>query len=55
MLSDGPSLQYMADRETVEYRFSAPRDLWVRWKDTVPRSKNLDERLIELIEADVDG
>lgn len=39
----------------VEYRFSVPDDDWERWKDTVPRSKNLDDRLRELIEADAEG
>jgi len=44
----------MADSETIEYRFEAPEDDWRRWTETVPRSKNLDERLLELIRADAD-
>jgi hypothetical protein len=39
----------------VTYQFTIDDDTWEEWKDTVPRSKPLDERLIELIEADLDG
>jgi hypothetical protein len=39
----------------VVYQFDVDEELWNRWKDTVPRSKSLDERLRELIEADADG
>jgi hypothetical protein len=37
------------------YSFEVPDEKWDAWKDTVPRSKRLDERLVELIEADTDG
>jgi len=37
------------------YSFEVPDELWNEWKDTVPRSQRLDDRLIELIEADVEG
>jgi alkylhydroperoxidase/carboxymuconolactone decarboxylase family protein YurZ len=37
------------------YQFDVEDDLWESWKDTVPRSKNLDTRLRELIKADRDG
>ena len=44
------------ERESmVKYQFEVDDDVWDRWKDTVPRSKSLDKRLIELIEADTDG
>jgi hypothetical protein len=39
----------------VKYQFEIDDETWNRWKDTVPRSKALDVRLIELIEADTDG
>lgn len=39
----------------TSYSFEVDDDLWKEWKDTVPRSKTLDERLRELIEADRDG
>lgn len=39
----------------VTYQFEIDRETWNDWKDTVPRSKSLDERLIELIEADAEG
>lgn len=41
--------------DTVTYQFQIPDDDWVVWKNTVPRSKALDVRLRELIEADADG
>lgn len=39
----------------VTYQFMIDDETWEEWKDTVPRSKTLDERLIELIEADLEG
>ena len=39
----------------VTYQFDVDGETWEKWKDTVPRSKNLDERLRELIVADTDG
>jgi len=39
----------------VKYQFEIDDDKWVRWKNTVPRSKSLEERIIELIEADTEG
>ena len=44
--------------ETVpmtSYSFEVDDETWDEWKNTVPRSKRLDERLQELIEADIDG
>jgi len=37
------------------YSFEVDDELWAEWKDTVPRSQRLDERLVDLIQADVDG
>jgi hypothetical protein len=37
------------------YSFEIPDDVWEEWKDTVPRSKRLDDRLVELIKADTEG
>lgn len=39
----------------VKYQFEIDDDIWEAWKNTVPRSKSLDKRLIELIEADTEG
>jgi len=39
----------------VKYQFEISDDEWERWKRTVPRSKSLDERIRELIEADAEG
>ena len=39
----------------TSYSFEIDDELWQEWKDTVPRSKRLDERIEELIQADVDG
>lgn len=41
--------------ETVVYQFEAPQPLWDEWKDGVPRSKNLDERIIELMRKDIES
>lgn len=39
----------------VVYQFRPPDDTWAEWKRTVPRDKSLEQRLIELIEADTEG
>lgn len=41
--------------QMVKYQFEVDDDTWEDWKETVPRTKSLDKRLIELIEADTDG
>lgn len=38
----------------TKYTVEVPDDLWNEWKDTVPRSQTLNDRIIELIAADVD-
>jgi len=45
-----------ADAEDiVSYQFYADSDLWERWKDTVPRSVALHDRLHELIAQDLEA
>lgn len=39
----------------VKYQFEIDDETWNKWKNTVPRSKSLEQRLIELIEADAEG
>jgi len=39
----------------TRYQFQIDDDTWADWKETVPRSKSLEQRIIELIEADRDG
>lgn len=39
----------------VRYQFQIDDETWREWKATVPRSKSLEQRIIELIEADRDG
>jgi hypothetical protein len=39
----------------VRYQFQIDDDTWEEWKMTVPRDKSLEQRIIELIEADTDG
>lgn len=39
----------------VKYQFTADDDDWKAWKDTVPRSKSLETRILELLEADTEG
>ena len=50
-------VNYMAPQTAsmTTYSFEVEDELWSEWKDTVPRSQRLDERLVELIQADVDG
>jgi len=52
-LSD--ELKSREQRGYVYYQLAVNDELWQEWKDTVPRSKRLDERLEELIKADVDS
>jgi predicted Rdx family selenoprotein len=44
-----------ADATVVTYQFEVDDEVWEEWKNTVPRSKPLDQRLRELIRADADG
>ena len=39
----------------TKYQFEIDDDKWDDWKETVPRTKSLETRIIELIEADTDG
>jgi hypothetical protein len=39
----------------VRYQFQIEDETWEDWKETVPRNKSLEERIIELIEADTEG
>lgn len=39
--------------ETKTYPLESDEDLWERYKDTVPRSKNLEDPIIEFLEARV--
>lgn len=39
----------------VKYQFEIDDDEWEEWKNTVPRSKSLDQPIRELIRADTDG
>lgn len=39
----------------VRYQFQIDRETWDEWKNTVPRDKSLEDRIVELIEADRDG
>lgn len=38
----------------VKYQFEIDDETWTEWKNTVPRSKSLEQRIIELIEADTE-
>ena len=39
----------------TKYQFQIEDEKWAAWKETVPRSKSLETRIIELIEADTEG
>lgn len=40
------------DETLIQYQFKVPQAKWIKWKKTVPRTKKLDERIIELLEED---
>lgn len=40
--------------DMTKYQFQIDDRKWTDWKNTVPRSKSLETRIIELIEADAD-
>lgn len=40
-------------RDVTSYTVESPDEIWDEWKDTVPRSKRLNDRLLQLIAADV--
>lgn len=44
-----------AEPDMVRYQFRAEDSDWQAWKNTVPRSKSLEKRINELIEADTEG
>jgi len=44
-----------SDEYMVKYQFQADDDEWQSWKNTVPRSKSLEQRINELIRADTAG
>jgi len=48
-------LEATEDGLMVKYQFEIDDERWDEWKNTVPRSKSLEERIIELIEADTEG
>jgi len=50
-----PSERSHIDETVTTFGFTAPEALWNEWKETVPRSKSLEKRINELIEADRDG
>lgn len=52
-LSD--QLKSREQRGYVYYQLAVKDEKWGSWKETVPRSKSLETRIIELIEADRDG
>jgi hypothetical protein len=47
--------QSTEEEHMTKYQFQIDDDKWEDWKDTVPRSKSLEQRIIELIEADTEG
>ena len=42
-------------QSVVKYQFQIDDEKWRQWKNTVPREKSLEKRIIELIEADTEG
>lgn len=44
-----------AKSDMVKYQFQMDRETWNEWKETVPRSKSLEQAITELIEADLEN
>jgi hypothetical protein len=45
----------MATNSRVQYRLEVDRDDWTTWRDTIyPHSKTINDRLVELIDADAE-
>lgn len=38
--------------DTTSYSFSYPKEAWDAWRDTIPKGKNIDAHLQELIAED---
>jgi len=47
--------QTAEEADMTKYQFQIDDEKWEEWKNTVPRSKSLEQRIIELIEADTEG
>lgn len=47
--------QAAESQRVVKYQFQIDDEKWTAWKNTVERSKSLEQRIIELIEADTEG
>lgn len=47
--------QQIEHADMVRYQFQIDDEKWEDWKMTVPRDKSLEQRIIELIEADTEG
>lgn len=43
------------DVQDVQYQFTVNESLWTEWKDTVPRSKALRDRIAELLKQDLEA
>lgn len=39
----------------VRFNLDCPDEDWYEWADGVPRSKNLNQRIVELIRLDKEG
>lgn len=42
------------EQDDVQYQFTVDREMWTKWKDTVPRSKALRDRIAELLKEDLE-
>lgn len=47
--------QHQKGGDMVKYQFQIDDDEWREWKETVPRTKSLEQRIQELIRADTEG
>jgi len=41
------------ENEEITYPIKVNKGLWDKFKDTIPRTKNLNEAIVELIEKEV--
>ena len=41
------------ENEEITYPIKVKKELWDKFKDSIPRTKNLNESIVELIEKEV--
>ena len=43
----------MEDKEDITYPIKIKKELWKEFKDTIPRTENINDTIVELIKKEV--